>query len=525
MPLRSVAGIASCAYRGKTMGWRQCTTRGARQGRLHRRSSVRFSAMMPCSSVRAAGSRLSMILTIAHQWRSNMPGATGYRRVPFRVLVGGAAMTAICGMLDVKADQEGNEAYEPAAERIRTDTRDGGGRRQPAALFSTTESIAGAASDTGHDRLAEEPIRTRWSAGANVPLVSVIVPTFNRAHLIGRTLRSVLAQSYPALEVIVVDDGSTDDTRATIARDYADDARVRYVYKQNGGPASARNIGFAQSRGEYVALLDSDDTWFPWKLALQVGCMERDRSLGMTWTDMVMVDADGKIIDPAYLRHMYHAYRSFPEEQMFERSLPLADIAPELASVTGTARLRTGCLFSKMIMGNLVHTSTVVLRRERLDRVVGFNESLRHSGEDYDFHLRTCREGPVGLLDLPAIRYQQGLPDQLTASRYRIHMAENLLRTIEPVVRENRAQIDLPEHMIRRKLAQTHAWVASERLERGESALAISHYLKSLGYWPWQPGLAKPLLIASLPFGSGLLLRDRVRALRERLHGNAEGKS
>ena len=114
------------------------------------------------------------------------------------------------------------------------------------------------------------------------PLVSVIVPTFNRAHLIGRTLRSVLAQSYPALEVIVVDDGSTDDTRATIARDYADDARVRYVYKQNGGPASARNIGFAQSRGEYVALLDSDDTWFPWKLALQVGCMERDRSLGMT---------------------------------------------------------------------------------------------------------------------------------------------------------------------------------------------------------------------------------------------------
>ncbi len=453
-----------------------------------------------------------------------MLGGVGHKRASLRMLFGGATMAAICGMLDVKAGQDGDEAYEPVRRRIRTGAQEGADRAQPPGLFGTAESVIGASSNSGHERFAEETVRMCGSVRMNAPLVSVVVPTFNRAHLIGRTIGSVLAQSYPALEVIVVDDGSTDDTRETIARDYGDDARVRYVYKQNGGPASARNTGFAQSRGEYVALLDSDDTWYPWKLELQIGCMQRDRSLGMTWTDMTMVDADGKIVDPAYLRRMYHAYRSFPNERLFEHSLPLADVAPELAQVTGTARLRTGNLFSKMIMGNLVHTSTVVLRRERLERVVGFNESLRYSGEDYDFHLRTCREGPVGLLDIPAIRYQQGLPDQLTASRYRIHMAENMLCTIEPVVRENRAQIDLPEHMIRRKLAQVHAWVASERLERGESKMATLHYLKSLGYWPWQPGLVKPLLIAGLPFGSGVLLRDRLRALRGHWRGNAEKK-
>src|SRR5512132_3570680 len=106
------------------------------------------------------------------------------------------------------------------------------------------------------------------------PLVSVVVPTYNRAHLIGRTIESVLRQSYVALELVIVDDGSTDDTRERITEKYRRDPRVRYCHKPNGGPASARNVGFREARGEYVALLDSDDTWHPWKLSLQIGCME-----------------------------------------------------------------------------------------------------------------------------------------------------------------------------------------------------------------------------------------------------------
>lgn len=354
------------------------------------------------------------------------------------------------------------------------------------------------------------------------PLVSIVIPTYNRAQQVCRAIDSVLGQTWQSLEVVVVDDGSTDDTADTLRNRFGNDARIRYVLKSNGGPASARNEGFRHAHGVYVALLDSDDTWFPWKLELQVACMEHDRSLGMTWTDMQMIDPRGVVVDPAYLRHMYSAYRWFPNDQLFSGSLLLRALAPHHAEELGDARLRTGIIFSQMIMGSLVHTSTVLLRRDRLDQVGGFNESLRYSGEDYDFHLRTAREGPVGLLDLPAIRYQQGMPDRLTARPYAVHIAENVLRTIEPVLARERDAITLPDHMIRHKLAEAHAWVAYERLERGETDQALHHYLRSLRYRPWQPELAKPLLFCALPFGAGVALRRRLRSLKLRFSGGAD---
>ncbi len=356
------------------------------------------------------------------------------------------------------------------------------------------------------------------------PLVSVVVPSYNRAHLIGRTIASVLAQTYSAIEIIIVDDGSTDGTRELIARKYENDPRIRYFHKDNGGVASARNHGFAQVKGDYVALLDSDDTYFPWKLEAQIRCMEQRPELGMTWTDMQMIDPSGKVVDPNHLRTMYNAYRWFTTEQIFSQSTPLRTLVPNLAEVVGDAQLRTGNIFSKMIMGNLVHTSTVVLRRDRLKLVKGFNESLRFSGEDYDFHLRTARQGPVGLLDLSAIQYQQGMSDRLTSKRYGIYMAENVLKTIGPVIEHDRAAIDLPDQMIHRALAKVHAWVAYERLELGEAALARRHYLTSLRHWPWQPALAKQFFFAALPFGSGVTLRKQLQALKARFRDEPEQK-
>lgn len=101
--------------------------------------------------------------------------------------------------------------------------------------------------------------------------VSVIIPTYNRAAVIGRTIDSVLAQTYPNIEVIVVDDGSTDDTRDVLSR-Y--DERVRYVYQQNSGPSAARNRGVAQSTADYIAFLDSDDIILPTKVAKQVAYLD-----------------------------------------------------------------------------------------------------------------------------------------------------------------------------------------------------------------------------------------------------------
>ena len=234
----------------------------------------------------------------------------------------------------------------------------------------------------------------------NSPLVSVVIPTYNRAHLIGRTIESVLGQSYDNVELVIVDDGSKDNTRDVIVGKY--DARVRYFQKPNGGPASARNFGFREARGDYVALLDSDDTWHPWKLTLQIRCMEKFRDLGMTWTDMEMIDPDGKVVDPAYLRKMYSCYRWFTNSEIFAESHSLRELAPELTQVVGDAKLRIGNIYSNMVMGNLVHTSTVVLRRDRLQEGRGLQRDAEIFGRGFRLppahHARRSRRppGPVG---------------------------------------------------------------------------------------------------------------------------------
>src|SRR4051794_30963492 len=92
-----------------------------------------------------------------------------------------------------------------------------------------------------------------------VPLVSVVIPTYNRADLLVGAVNSALGQSHPHIEVVIVDDGSKDDTKARVAA--FDPSRVRFIAKANGGASSARNVGLANARGEFIAFLDSDDSW------------------------------------------------------------------------------------------------------------------------------------------------------------------------------------------------------------------------------------------------------------------------
>jgi glycosyltransferase involved in cell wall biosynthesis len=259
------------------------------------------------------------------------------------------------------------------------------------------------------------------------PLVSVIIPTYNRAYCLPRTLDSVLAQSYPNYEVIVVDDGSTDGTQEVV-RSYGHDSRIKYVFQEHKGVTTARNQGFAKLQGDYVALLDSDDVWMPWKLELQLACFRQCPEVGMVWTNMQAVDPEGNVVSEAYLRTMYHAYRWFKTADLFPQSYSLSETA--LPAGLAGVRVHVGEIFSQMIMGNLVHTSTVLLSRERFEKVRRFNEDLVGTGEDYDFHLRTCQWGPVGFVDVASIQYQTGVPDQLTSGAYRLHIAVNCLATI-----------------------------------------------------------------------------------------------
>jgi glycosyltransferase involved in cell wall biosynthesis len=345
------------------------------------------------------------------------------------------------------------------------------------------------------------------------PLVSVVVPTFNRAYCIGDTVDSVLAQTYRDLEIVLVDDGSTDGTGELIARRYASEPRVRYLAQANQGVSGARNHGLRQARGELIALLDSDDRWHPWKLEAQVKCLQALPEAGMIWTDMDAVDPTGAIVGRRHLTTMYTAYRWFgSRDELFERSLPLSRVDAALAAQLGEPRVFVGDIFSPMILGNLVHTSTVLLRRERLERVRGFDETLRRSGEDYDFHLRTCREGPVAYLDAVSILYMRGRNDQLTVGDNSIYLAQNFLRTLTPVLARDRDRIRLPRVMIDEVLADAHGWLGERHLMRAERLAAIRHLAVSLRHKPRQPRVLQQLAMSLLP----RRLVDALRAVKRR---------
>lgn len=346
-------------------------------------------------------------------------------------------------------------------------------------------------------------------------LVSVIIPTYNRAYCIENAIQSVLTQTHGEVEVVVVDDGSSDGTRDLIAARYGADPRVKYFYRENGGVSAARNTGLRRATGDFIALLDSDDVWKPWKLELQLACLRSVPDAGMIWTDMEAVDPDRKMFDPNFLRTMYSAYQWFPGDSLFSESFALPEISTTLPA--GAGKLYAGNIFSQMIMGNLVHTSTVLLRRERFEKVREFNESLRYSGEDYDFHLRTCREGVVAFAAVASIAYTRGMPDQLTGSAFTIHRARNFLKTIEPHILRDRHRIDLPQHMIDYVLSEAHYYVGESALDIGGLGEARTHLYKTLRLRLWQPRAAALFLLSLLPLAAGRGLRGLYRDAKTRL--------
>jgi glycosyltransferase involved in cell wall biosynthesis len=341
-------------------------------------------------------------------------------------------------------------------------------------------------------------------------VVTVLIPTYNRAYCLARAIDSALAQTYPHLEVLIVDDGSTDSTRKLVEGTYGRDDRVRYLYQSNRGVSAARNHGLRQARGDYIAFLDSDDVWKPWKLQAQVACLKRLPAAGMIWSDMEAVDPEGRVHAPRYLRTMYHAYRLYRTEDLFRESYPVAEVVPELGGTAG-ARVYTGIIYAQMFTGNLVHTSTVLIRRERLEKVKAFREDFL-SGEDYDFHFRTCREGPVAFLDLPTTLYQLGMNDRLT--RFTSLIAVNYLKTITAALERHDHGAELPRAVIRRILARAHAWVGGEFAKEGDCRSARGHLARSLTYRPWQPRVLAELALCCLPGGFDDALRGAFRGLK-----------
>jgi glycosyltransferase involved in cell wall biosynthesis len=190
------------------------------------------------------------------------------------------------------------------------------------------------------------------------PVVSVIIPAFNSARYLPRALDSALGQTYSPAEVIVVDDGSTDDTLGVLAP-YRD--RIRYVRQANRKLPGARNTGIRQARGELIAFLDADDWWWPDKLERQAVLFRERPQVGVVHSGFVFYD------------------------ESIDQYLPSDHFHPVLAHEL------VGNCYVRLIDGNAINVCTAVVRRECFEKVGLFNESLVWGLEDYDLWFRIAR--------------------------------------------------------------------------------------------------------------------------------------
>ncbi|UCG14916.1 MAG: glycosyltransferase [Deltaproteobacteria bacterium] len=222
------------------------------------------------------------------------------------------------------------------------------------------------------------------------PATSVIIPTYNRAAMVVEAVASVLAQGVEDFELIVVDDGSTDDTEERLKGFH----RVRYLRQQNAGVSAARNLGVALSRGSLIAFLDSDDLWLPSKLGSQLCYMAEHPEVFACQTEEIWWRNDRRV-NPK-------KHHQKPSGDIFRQSLDRCMVSP----------------------------SAVMLRRELFGRIGYFDEELL-AAEDYDLWLRLAVDYSVPLLSEPLVIKRGGHVDQLSSrpgiDRYRIRALEKLL--------------------------------------------------------------------------------------------------
>jgi glycosyltransferase involved in cell wall biosynthesis len=302
---------------------------------------------------------------------------------------------------------------------------------------------------------------------SRAPVVSVIIPTYNRADLLPRALNSVLQQTFVDFEVLVVDDGSTDKTAALMAKYQERDDRVRYLDQpQNAGVSAARNRGLREARGVFMAFLDSDDEWLPYKLERQVALFQRlSERVGLIYGGVENVGPGG------------------------ERNIH-------------TPRHR-GDIRSTLLERNVIHgTSGVTLRRATVERVGFFDEGIP-AVEDYDYWLRVAKEYEVDFISEPLIRYYE--PDDV--ERKTLNTTENL---------EARAWLYRTHGADMRRAGTAHRFLLeSARRYRaaGQPLAALGLAIRSVALAPRSYPAYPFLLETILPAGLYRVLR-RVRQVK-----------
>ena len=224
--------------------------------------------------------------------------------------------------------------------------------------------------------------------------ISVIIPTYNRKKTLARAIQSVINQSLSPFEILIIDDGSNDGTQEWVKENFQS---IKYIYQNNRGVSSARNIGIENANGDWVAFLDSDDEWLSNKLHEQVIAIESNPKIKFFHTNEIWI-RNGVRVNQMKKHKKYGGY-------IFEKCLDMCRVSP----------------------------SSVLIQKEVFDNIGVFDESLRVC-EDYDLWLRITSKYPVVFLDVPLIYKYGGHADQLSKVKdgiesYRIQSLEKIINS------------------------------------------------------------------------------------------------
>lgn len=296
-------------------------------------------------------------------------------------------------------------------------------------------------------------------------MISVIIPVYNRAGVIRQCVESVFAQTCRDYEIILVDDGSTDDLAGALAP-WMD--RLRYVRIANRGAAGARNEGFRHARGEYIAWLDSDDIWLPYKLEVELKIMQSlPPHVGFVHSDFACFTNEQGLISHSYVRDYFFTLDTYglTWDALYQRSATLAERGISVAGVAPTARLYWGDVSDKVILGPLFLPSSMLMRRHCLDVAGLFNEQLPTS-EDYDLLARVGRRFEVAYLDTPTLRYRRFHADQLSGDKMEILTNKGFLHVAQTLGRDDAA------------FYRTHTAFVDRRLSHCHYGLGVAYYRK-----------------------------------------------
>lgn len=270
-----------------------------------------------------------------------------------------------------------------------------------------------------------------------MPCVSAVIPAYNRANLLPEAVRSIRAQTHPVSEIIIVDDGSTDDT-ADVVR--ALGTGIRYFRQANAGPSATRNRGIELAQGAYIAFLDADDVWLPHAIERQMEAFDRQPGLGLVTADMAAIDGEGNTIQPSWF-----AARGSLDFFLELDGRPVPNAVAQLA--------RT----------NFVSTSLILSPRAMLLESGGFSPDIRY-GEDLELWVRIAARRPVVCL-----------PEVLGLRR--VHEG-NVTKAIEPMLLD---YVRVAERIRERCL--------DSLVSQGESPdRLVAAAWFSLGYWYFSQG-------------------------------------